>query len=177
MSVPPVVLPTLCVQAGIPPVAGRWVAPFGHLRITVCKATSRSISQPCHALHRLLAPRHPPYTLITLTTQPPTLLARTSLHGVPPDAVGSRRSVSSEDTRHSSRFTCQRASGYPQRAPTRTSYHTDVRAVNLGFGPLFPLKRGGDERTRTANLSLAKAALSQLSYIPPPMGRPDPWWA
>ena len=75
--------------------------------------------------------------------------------------------MSSEDTRHSSRFTCQRSSGCPQRAPTRTSYHTDVRAVNLGFRPFFPLKRGGDERTRTANLSLAKAALSQLSYIPP----------
>ena len=33
------------------------------------------------------------------------------------------------------------------------------------FGRLFLHPPGGDERTRTANLSLAKAALSQLSYI------------
>ena len=133
MSVPPVLLPTLCVQAGIPPVTGWWVTPFGNLRITVCKATPRSISQPCHALHRLLAPRHPPYTLNTLTTQLPTLRPATSIRRGHPQELGSPRSVSGEDTRHLPRFTCQRASGHPQRAPAQTSYHRDVRAVNLCF--------------------------------------------
>ena len=81
MSVPPVVFPTLCVQVGIPPVTGWWVAPFGHLRITVCMATPRSLSQPCRALPRLLAPRHPPHTHNILTTQLPALQSARSLSG------------------------------------------------------------------------------------------------
>ena len=35
---------------------------------------------------------------------------------------------------------------------------------------------GGAERVRTADLRLAKPALSQLSYSPEPRG-PEPWWA
>ena len=38
-----------------------------HLRIKVCKATPRSFSQPGHVFLRLWTPRHPPYTLSSLT--------------------------------------------------------------------------------------------------------------
>jgi len=84
--------------------------------------------------------------------------------------------VSSEDTRHSSRFTCQRTSGHPQRAPTRTSCHTDVRAANLRFWarlpppprwgrPALPLPSSALEKPPTP---AAKAASQR-----PPLGN---WW-
>lgn len=41
---------------------------LGHLRIKACLAAPRSFSQLSHDLHRLWTPRHPPYTLISLTT-------------------------------------------------------------------------------------------------------------
>lgn len=43
------------------------VAPFGNPRITACAAAPRGFSQLCHALHRLLVPRHPPCALSNLT--------------------------------------------------------------------------------------------------------------
>ena|SRR5690606_4624996 len=52
---------------GDPPSTGR-VSPFGYLRIQACSAAPRSFSQPCHVLHRFLAPKHPPCTLGSLTT-------------------------------------------------------------------------------------------------------------
>ena len=41
---------------------------LGDLRITACLAASRSLSQLSHVLQRLWTPRHPPYTLSSLTT-------------------------------------------------------------------------------------------------------------
>ena len=43
------------------------VAPFGDLRVRACSAAHRSFSQLYHVLHRLLAPRHPPKALSSLT--------------------------------------------------------------------------------------------------------------
>ena len=43
------------------------VSLFRHLRIKACLATPRSLSQPCHVFHRFLTPKHPPYTLCSLT--------------------------------------------------------------------------------------------------------------
>ena len=40
---------------------------LGDLRIIACSAAPRSLSQPCHVLHRLWTPRHPPFTLSSLT--------------------------------------------------------------------------------------------------------------
>ena len=39
------------------------VSPFGNLRIKDCFASTRSLSQQRHVLHRLLKSRHPPYAL------------------------------------------------------------------------------------------------------------------
>ena len=44
------------------------VSPFGYLRVKACSAALRSFSQLYHVLHRLLAPRHPPEALSSLTT-------------------------------------------------------------------------------------------------------------
>ena len=78
-----------------------------------------------------------------------------------------------EDTRHLPRFTCQRPLGtepvpHSRRPGGRQLRHRTTRMPGLStsFRPTFSSLPGGDERTRTANLSLAKAALSQLSYIP-----------
>ncbi len=46
----------------------RLVSLFGNLRISACLAAPRSFSQLCHDLHRLWTPRHPPCTLLSLTT-------------------------------------------------------------------------------------------------------------
>ena len=46
-------------------------------------------------------------------------------------------------------------------SPSTGTIRTDRRLPNR---PLAPV--GGDERARTANLRLAKPALSQLSYVP-----------
>ena len=41
---------------------------LGHPRIIACLAAPRGLSQPSHVLLRLWTPRHPPYTLCSLTT-------------------------------------------------------------------------------------------------------------
>jgi hypothetical protein len=46
----------------------RQVSPFRHLPIKACLAAPRSLSQPRHVFHQFLAPKHPPYTLCSLTT-------------------------------------------------------------------------------------------------------------
>lgn len=42
------------------------VSLFGHSRVEAYSAAHRDLSQPYHVLHRLLLPRHPPYTLSNL---------------------------------------------------------------------------------------------------------------
>ena len=42
------------------------VSLFGHSRVKAYSAAHRDLSQPYHVLHRLLTPRHPPYTLSNL---------------------------------------------------------------------------------------------------------------
>lgn len=74
-------------RASLYPVTG-----FGHLRIKGCFAPPRSLSQLCHVLRRLWTPRHPPYTLSSLTT----LFASF--------AVGSRRTKHPDSTVVATRF-------------------------------------------------------------------------
>ena len=59
--------PRLPDHIGLPELTPWGVAPFGNLRINACWAAPRSISSPDHVLHRLLAPRHPPYAGYTFT--------------------------------------------------------------------------------------------------------------
>ncbi len=46
----------------------RPVSRFGDPRIKACLTATRGLSQLCHDLHRLWTPRHPPCTLLSLTT-------------------------------------------------------------------------------------------------------------
>ena len=70
VSVPRVRLRTLFIQMRILAHYREWVAPFGDLRIKASGSSPELIAAN-HVLHRLWAPRHPPYTLSSLTTTPP----------------------------------------------------------------------------------------------------------
>jgi hypothetical protein len=51
-----------------------WVPPFGYLWILRLHTGSPELFAVCHALLRLLAPRHPPYALSSLTHNETTKL-------------------------------------------------------------------------------------------------------
>jgi hypothetical protein len=130
-----------------------------------------------HVLHRLLAPRHPPYALPVLTKISPLQCIRTNPDTSPhaQDAVGlglgkiysvvkDRRSpIPNPDT-----------GPFQAGPPSRGGAKKHLR------------RPGGADRDRTDDLRLAKPALSQLSYSPVPepsvRTRPGPaslqaWWA
>src|SRR4030095_15597015 len=58
--------PSLCIQEGVTGHDSRRVSPFGHPRIEAC-SSSPGLIAAYDALHRLPAPRHPPYALSSLT--------------------------------------------------------------------------------------------------------------
>ena len=105
-----------------------------------------------HVLHRLLAPRHPPYALSSLTTY---------------------LTIDQHDQIRVSKY-LTRYSALWSLATFHYSLVKEPRA-RAGRGqlyiPLHTTNVGGAERARTANLRLAKPALSQLSYGP--NQRPD----
>ena len=59
--------PFLCIQKGVTGHDSRQVSLFGHPRLNAC-SSSPGLIAACGALHRLPAPRHPPYALSSLTT-------------------------------------------------------------------------------------------------------------
>ena len=68
VSVRSVRVSSLCIQLEMPCLQTRQVSPFRNPRIKACLAAPRGLSQPRHVFHRFLAPKHPPYTLCSLTT-------------------------------------------------------------------------------------------------------------
>ena len=105
-----------------------------------------------HVLHRLLAPRHPPYALNILATH-----LVTDEH---------------KRTRHMG-FLSQYLTRYLGTCEDLATFHYSVfkeQRARSGRGQLYipphTTNVGGAERARTANLRLAKPALSQLSYGP-----------
>ena len=69
-----------------------------------------------------------------------------------------------------------RAVGVGAAAPRTARGKMPARSIRLGFPATYRSPRapstqrpGGDEGTRTPDIRLAKAALSQLSYIPAPL--------
>ncbi len=107
-----------------------------------------------HALRRLLMPRHPPYTLSSLT---PRFFSRETAVDTDPYAIVKERP------------------GFGPGLP--------CGGQNARRRAASPPARGGDERNRTADPLLAKQVLSQLSYIPTAArhGRSNhpgaAWWA
>ena len=101
-------------------------------------------------LLRLLAPRHPPYALSSLTAIP---IADGPERRRRHEITGSIFEIEDKESLcHFPLFSFQRASRLPRGEPV--SFYFRARSY------------GGDERARTANLRLAKPALSQLSYVP-----------
>jgi hypothetical protein len=111
----------------------------------------------CHVLRRLLAPRHPPCALSSLTGKfrsYPLVLGESALAAI------------------------LRPGGYPEREESRlldsqSSVVKDLVVATFhregGSARSRDTRTGGDNRDRTGNLRLAKPALSQLSYIPKPV--------
>ena len=117
----------------------------------------------CHVLHRFPAPRHPPHALSSLTSKSRIPLRHRAMDStlncsrLPKHQIVKERFVSrSSRTRKSSRAETSRL-------------------------PADAL--GGGKRDRTADLLLAKQALSQLSYAPKDADRASvpaadkSWWA
>ena len=94
-----------------------------------------------HVLHRLLAPRHPPYALSSLTTDV-----------VATNALSSKKPVTHMQLSKNSRR------GSPLRAGSTTPNAIHRASCNQ--------HASGADRDRTDDLRLARAALSHLSYSP-----------
>ena len=115
---------------------------FPHSEISGSQAACASpkLIAACHVLHRLLAPRHPPYALSSLTIK------------------FAESKVSWIAALRSSTQLCARYSVFKEPRQRRVQ----GRAVPAER-PGFALAVGGEYRDRTGDLLRAKQALSQLS--------------
>ena len=127
----------------------------------------------CHVLLRLLAPRHPPCALSSLTTieRATTLEHSSSAKHCPifscQRSAGDRRDLTHGTSRLPlvpARKRLERASPEPPRSGGGSGDRARACISRFGFGRL-PCQDGA-EGGRTLDLRLAKPALSQLSYSP-----------
>jgi hypothetical protein len=105
--------------------------------------SSPKLIAACHVFHRLLAPRHPPFALSSLTTNCPQIV---------------QQKMSERFILHTPN--CQRTvpeNFFPGRKPKKRFLKTFLAFMT-----------GGGERIRTDGLLRARQALSQLSYTPKP---------
>ena len=107
-----------------------------------------------HVLHRLLAPRHPPYTLSRLATSTPLDPVLPSLR----DEWGRGLLLTSKGRICGATSAIQFSKSISRLKEVR-------RGSNL-YSSDATLEPGGDERIRTADLLVANQLLSQLSYVP-----------
>ena len=138
-----------------------------------------------HVLHRHLAPRHPPYALSSLTyvmrrNRRSSCAAIRLLRCPAPTGRGRSGGLAAQRRAPASWFpplgrqallrNSARQSAGPRGPRAR------LHAIRYSVPPAVPFRKlfafscrsGGDEGTRTPDIRLAKAALSQLSYIPAP---------
>jgi hypothetical protein len=80
---PPLAPPSLCIQKGVMGHDSHRVSPFGHPRIKA-RSSSPGLIAAYDALHRLPAPRHPPYALSSLTIERTN--SYSALHSICADA-------------------------------------------------------------------------------------------
>ena len=120
-----------------------------------------------HVLRRLLAPRHPPYALssLTLTLEPDAVGAPEPGEPEPeaPGASGPKHtacSLWSEKTTVCRIFGCQRTAP-AHRSASATKPSDTAPAATRVSAPAG--KAGGEYRARTGDLLVANQALSQLS--------------
>lgn len=126
----------------------------------------------CHALHRLLAPRHPPCALSSLTAIERATTLEHSVHrkiaqyavvkepGATRCAGHTGRCSAVVSLRLERRMRSPRAPLLRESRPPNSAPEGCLRSRAL-TGP-----RDGAEGDRTLDLRLAKPALSQLSYSP-----------
>ena len=121
-------------------------------------ASSTGLIAGSYVLHRLLMPRHPPYALIYLTQF--SLFSRSA----PASAFTRPRARSCEVPE------AARADAYAVRSGCLFRGCLDSASISPATIHVLYFERtkfpGGDRRDRTADLLLAKQALSQLSYAP-----------
>ena len=110
---------------------------LGGPRIIACLAAPRGFSQPNHVLHRLWTPRHPPYTLRSLTT----LFLNSWRHVRIQFTLFSKNCANDLRSSALNEFII-----FSQERPSSTS--------------------GGGDRIRTDDRLVANQVLYQLSYAP-----------
>jgi hypothetical protein len=147
---------------------------LGHPRIKACLAAPRGISQLCHVLRRLWTPRHPPYTLTSLTTlflaiavsylRLPTLLSKSA---APCDALLEFFQLYKSDLDTSTGG----APGGGDRIRTDDRLVANQVLYQLSYAPGArsspsmsstswpPLEGGGPDRSRTCDLPLIRRTL------------------
>jgi hypothetical protein len=81
--------------------------PHSDIRGSTIARISPRLFAACHVLHRLLAPRHPPNALVSLTIQPPN--ARTQYQTAQQALVDKQQALRLPNYTSIPRFTCQRA--------------------------------------------------------------------
>ena len=145
------------------------VSPFGHLRITVCKATPRSLSQPTTSFFAYLRQGIHTHALRSLTIKS---ILNTDVLSFCASAFTCSKCPSI--------FNCQRSNSNCKilvglgRIELPTSPLSGVRSSQLSYRPVglsAPSRSrlcqaGGAGRDRTGDLLNANQALSQLSYSP-----------
>ena len=136
-------------------------AGFPHSEISGSKPVcgSPKLIAAYHVLHRLSAPRHPPYTLSSLTKLECFTLGES--YSLSPDSVVNERA----------------ARGRRRRRPEDPLWDPRWLPHDRGWPPRIPdgpTSSGGADRDRTDDLRLARAALSQLSYSPVPVESTGP---
>jgi hypothetical protein len=117
-----------------------------------------------HVLHRLLTPRHPPSALSSLTELHKCTMQVGTLG---PNIANSMRS---HDVRRNVRATFRQIVAVKEHISHGATTHRRPR-MQKAIGKQYPprphrFRTCGDNRARTGNLRRARAALSQLSYIP-----------
>ena len=108
-----------------------------------------------HVLHRLVVPRHPPCALCSLIKQ---IFSRPL-----PRSERIQNAPHNENSLENPKREFSVVVVNNTRIQFSKSSHAAARRLWRIFNFLFS---GGDNRDRTGDLSLAKAALSHLSYIP-----------
>ena len=121
----------------------RRVSPFGHPRIEA-RSSSPGLFAAYDALHRLPAPRHPPYALSSLTIEK------------------LRNDIAQRVVANALNLTIQLSKIEPLRCwGAMSSWTKPFREPRSSLPPC-----GGGKRIRTADPLLAKQVLCQLSYTP-----------
>jgi hypothetical protein len=137
--------------------------------------SSPELCAATHVLHRLSAPRHPPYALSSLLTsisRPPASRRFFKTRDQGPGPRSSRRALEVCDAPEE-RPALPRVP--PPGLDTQLKLNSTLRMqLSKSSGGETSGPKCGADRDRTDDFQLAKLALSQLSYSPVPDQRPGP---